>query len=113
MKKHRIGFKQTAVLLNDGSFAEQNFSVGANGALNSKVTLSTTVAQVLPASGDRVAAIITNTGNATAYLGDASVVSTTGYPLPQNSTIRIELAGELYGIMATGSGELRVLTLTN
>ena len=61
------------------------------------------------ARGSSVA--VYNNGAATVYLGDADVTTSIGYPLAAGAHFAIDLdpAEALYGIVASGTVEVRVL----
>jgi hypothetical protein len=61
-------------------------------------------------SGSAVA--LNNNGSATVYIGDSDVTTATGFPLAAGASISFNLDGPsdaLYGIVASGTVEVRVL----
>lgn len=84
-------------------------------ALNSRAVSVTTSATRLDtvdsANVSNQSASVYNAGSATVYLGPAGVTTATGYPLTAGEHFAVDL-GEfevLYGIVATGTAEVRVL----
>lgn len=81
---------------------------------NSAVTV-TAVATLLPASAlsGRKEIIIFHNGSGTIFIGDVSVTSTNGFPLPANTSISFKVDGtvSIYGIKASGSSDVRILEL--
>lgn len=72
-----------------------------------------TSATALPAtalSGRRLV-VVRNAGSVTVYLGASDVTTTAGWPLEPGWSLQLALGAELaiYGIVASGSGAVRVL----
>lgn len=111
--KHRIGFKQTAVELIDGSFGQQNMSVPPGLLAHNAITVANTATQIVAENTGRITVRIANTGNATVYLGGSDVTTANGFPLATNTSIELATTAAIYGIVATGTINVRFLELTN
>ena len=66
-------------------------------------SVANTATQIIAANTSRAALLVTNSGAATIFLGDASVTTSTGFPLAAGSTIGIPQTSALYGIVVTGT----------
>lgn len=93
----------------DGSGNLQAMQVDSNKALKTsnigvglhsygQVAILTTATQIIAANNSRAALLVTNEGTATVYLGDASVTTSTGFPLAAGATIGVPQVSALYGI---------------
>lgn len=111
-KKHRIGNKQTAALLADGSFAEQNFPVAADNLATTVTSVGTTAAKLADYDGFRTALLVSNAGTNMVFLGKTGVAANTGFPLAGGATIRLETTAEVHAVGVTGTANVHVLTLT-
>lgn len=111
-KKHRVGNKQTAALLADGSFAEQNFPVAADGLTTNRVTVGATAVKLADYDGMRIALLVSNAGSEIVFLGKSVVTAATGYPLAPGGSIRLETTSETWAVTASGSVNVHVLALT-
>lgn len=65
-----------------------------------QVAILTSATQIIAANTSRAALLVTNAGGATIYLGDASVTTSTGFPLASGSTIGVPQTSALYGVAA-------------
>lgn len=76
------------------------------------VTVSTG-ATLLPATAlsDRIGIILHNLGSNTVYLGNAAVTSANGLPLESGEKLALDIGNTalLYGIVSTGTSEVRIL----
>jgi hypothetical protein len=89
----------------------------------SAVSVTTSATQIVAANPIRTGLIIENVGGGTVYLGDDSSVTTSnGIKLAANATRELFFnggawqfyyRGDLYGIVATGTSDVRVLELVN
>lgn len=112
--KHRIGFKQTAVEMLDGSFSQQNFQTASNIVVAAKVEVGATASALVADNFGRVALKIANLGSASVFLGgDDQVTAGTGFPVRAGETIVIETTSEVWAVAASGTQDVRVLELTN
>ncbi len=81
------------------------------------VTVSTSATALTQAPALRAVAI-RNTGSVTVYVGGSNVTTTNGFPLDPGDVLALDAAGlggyvsPFYGIVATGSGEARILEVT-
>jgi hypothetical protein len=69
------------------------------------VTVGTTPTAIPAASNS----LVQNLGAAPVYLGDASVTTTNGFALPSKYAVSVKNGAGLYGVVATGSADVRVL----
>lgn len=74
----------------------------------------TTATLLLAANPARATAMLVNNGTATVFLGkDATVTTTTGIPLAAGASLVDDRSSDAwYGILATGTGDVRVLEVT-
>jgi len=81
--------------------------------LYSAVNVTTTPTPIRPANANRNYLLLTNLSAQTVYLGfDENVSVDRGFPLPQNASWErdgVNYNGALYGIVETGSAEVRFL----
>lgn len=79
------------------------------------VGATATLIATIPAVADGI--LLTNTGTGTVYLGNASVTTTTGFPVAANATVTVPTVGNyprnLYGVVASGTASVAFLTPTN
>jgi len=79
----------------------------------SAVNVTTTPTPIRPANANRNYLLVTNVSAETVYLGfDENVSITRGFPLPQNASFErdgVNYNGPLYGVVATGSADVRFL----
>jgi hypothetical protein len=111
--KHRIGFKQTAVEMIDGSFAQQNVDTASGLLVAGAASVGATATLIVAGNFDRLTVRIANTGSAMVYLGNDDVTAAAGFPLKAGETITIETSSAVYAISATGAVDIRYLELTN
>jgi hypothetical protein len=111
--KHRIGFKQTAVELADGSFAQQNMSAVASALVTHAASVGTTATKIVDRNELRCWIEIVNNGSGVVYLGDEAVTGASGFPLKAGATIRVDTANEVWAVAGTGTVDLRALELSN
>lgn len=77
------------------------------------VTVTTTATQIMASNPLRKGCLITNTANATIYLGmDSSVTTSTGIPLAANATFNNAgtsdaWRGDIYGIIGSSTADIR------
>lgn len=110
VKKHRIGYKVSAVELADGSFAEQQINTGGSSLAIRTASIGTTAAKIADVNYERTAINIHNPGGGTLYIGTDNTVTTAGgFPLAANATITLHAMGELWGIASTGTLTVRLL----
>jgi len=103
----------TEISLNGDLIVENVTVASLRGSLrSSSVTIGTTPTEI-PASplSNRKSITLKNNGSNTIFLGHSGVTTTNGYPLKINESLDIDLddATTLYGIVATGSEDLRIL----
>lgn len=68
-----------------------------------QVSVGATATQILAANTSRAAILVTNNGSQIIYLGDASVTTSTGFPLAAGSTVGLPQTSALYGIVASST----------
>lgn len=87
--------------------------------LSSQVVVGTTpLALVTPAYGganDPYNAIVVNSGPSIVYVGGPTVSVAQGFPLPVGAVFGVDLqvGDNLYGIVATGSQTVSLMTITH
>ena len=75
-----------------------------------KASITTSATQILAANDDRTSFIIKNTGSVTVYIRFGSNVSTDDFPLePGEALVCDDYTGEVYGIVASSVGEVRII----
>ena len=77
------------------------------------VTVASTATKILSLDRAKAGWIICNMGSSTVYLGAAGVTTATGVPLDPTEKVasdgNTEYEGELYGIVASGTADVRVM----
>lgn len=79
---------------------------------SAKVTVGTTAVEVVAADNKYREVYLHNAGGGKVYLGDENVTSATGFHLANGEafTMQLPLGENLYGISASGTNEVIVLT---
>ena len=79
--------------------------------LQSKVSISSTATLITSSLANSRTRLLHNNGSVTIYLGDATVTTTDGYLLAagEEKAFDIESGVAMYGIVETGTCELRIL----
>lgn len=73
------------------------------------VTLQATPTSILSQRLNRVVFMIYNNADVTVYVGDSTVTIATGIPIQRGGSYTNEgWSGEVYGIVATGTADVRV-----
>lgn len=111
--KHRIGFKQTAVELVDGSFAQQNFSAAPGTLVGGKIGVTGTAAEIVAFNPGRVSVLLHNLGGSVVYVGGPEVTTANGYPVPGGSWVELATTSAVHGVASSGTLDVRFLELTN
>ena len=77
------------------------------------VTVANTATQILTLDRNKAGFLIANIGGQTVYLGGSGVTTASGFPLDAGEKIasdgHTEFEGELYGIVAASTCEVRTL----
>ena len=69
-----------------------------------QVTVTGTATQIVTAYSSRSGIVLINTGATTVYVGEnASVTTSTGYPLLASTSVSFSTTGAVYGITSGGS----------
>ena len=69
-----------------------------------QATVTGVATQIVPAYPSRSGIVIINTGATTVYIGEnASVTTSTGFPLLASTSVSLATTGALYGITSGGS----------
>lgn len=87
----------------DGAQQLKVSNIGVSLNSYGQVTVTSSATQIKAALSTRAAILVTNAGTATVYLGDASVTTSTGFPLAAGATVGLPQATVLYGIVASTS----------
>ena len=85
--------------------------VPANVFQNANVSVGTTATAVLAVNLQRTYAVVKNLSTNTAvYVGTSGVTQTNGYQIPTSGgTVEVHIADSLYGIVASGTADVRVI----
>lgn len=108
--KDRSGVKTQAVIIDRSGGATENLGqIGTPTVSSGAPTAS--AASMLAANASRKVALIRNAGTMTVYLGTSSGVTTAnGFPLePGETFVDDATVSEWFGIVASGTGALRVI----
>lgn len=111
--KHRIGFKQTAVEMIDGSFAQQNIETPAGILVSGAADVASTATIIVADNPGRSILLLVNAGSAIVYLGGDTVGAATGFPLAANGSIELRTTSDVWGVAASGTVNVRYLEITN
>ena len=66
-----------------------------------QVSVTSAATLIIAANASRKGVLITNTGNATVYVGTSGVTATTGHALPAGASLSLPTLAAVYGIAAT------------
>lgn len=80
-------------------------------ALTAEATTVTTTATLIDTSlaTGREAALLRNNGAVTVYLGGSGVTTSTGFPLAAGESLTLPRGASVYGIVASGTCNVRSL----
>ena len=97
-----------------GKELQQTIPAGLGGAALGTVVSVTTSATALPSSAltARKALAVRNVGALTVYIGGSGVATTSGFPLYPGESQAFDASLVLYGIVAAGTCEVRVLEMS-
>ena len=74
------------------------------------VTVGTSPTSVRTTTDSDETVVVYNNDTATVYLGDSTVTSSVGFPLPSGASLAVQLTlnSALYAVTASGTADLRV-----
>lgn len=80
----------------------------------SSVTVTTSATALASADSDQDEVLLTNDGAADIFVGPSGVTTSTGFPVAAGAVLAITVpAGEtVYGIVASGTEDMRVLAVS-
>ena len=111
--KHRIGFKQTAVELIDGSFAQQNMETPAGILVSGSADIGTEGTMIVADNPARSILLLVNSGSTAVYIGGDTVSTAAGFPLAANQAIELRTTSDVWAITSSGTVSVRYLEITN
>ncbi|MFW6031175.1 MAG: hypothetical protein ACOC9T_01170, partial [Myxococcota bacterium] len=75
---------------------------------HAQVTVEDTTTLILAANG-RATFVVANEGDDEVFIGDSEVSVSNGFPIPAGDAMRLDLEGELWGVVASGTVDVRII----